>query len=102
MKKYASTLLMLRNAKPKVRKAAIAKANKNLINSLCECSRNILKGTVPLKKAHVRRLKRYKNDLRTLNKKRISLKKKKIILQKGGFLGALLNPLVGLLVSLTR
>jgi hypothetical protein len=39
------------------------------------------------------KLKRNKAGLRALTKKSVSLKKKKAILQKGGFLGSLLAPI---------
>ena len=61
MRRYASTLLMLQNAKPKVKRMVIHKADKKLMNCLCECRRNILKGTVPISKAQLRDLKDMKN-----------------------------------------
>ena len=102
MRRYASTLLMLQNANPKVKRMVIHKAGKELMNCLCECGRNILKGTVPISKAQLRDLKRYEKHLRCINKKSVSIKKKKLILQKGGFLGTFLKPLVGMLLDLTK
>ena len=102
VKKYAATLRVLSRAKPKVKRMVIAKADKQFMNCLCECGKNILKGNVPLTPLQLRALRPYKNHLRDLVRKKVSLKKKKIILQKGGFIGALLRPLTKLLLSLTK
>ena len=55
------------------------KAGKELINCLCECGRNILKGTVPISKSHIRDLKRYKRHLRCIDRlrKKVSLHRTK-------------------------
>ena len=76
MRRYASTLLMLQNAKPEVKRMVIQKAGKELMNCLCECGRNILKGTVPISKAQLRDLKRYEKHLRCIDKKSVSLKRR--------------------------
>jgi hypothetical protein len=61
----------------------------------------VLKGNVPLTTKEKSRLKKHKNKLRTLVKKKVSLSKKKDIIQSGGgFLGALLMPVASLLGSL--
>ena len=44
--------------------------------------------------------KPYKNSLRVLTKKKISRERKRALLQKGGFLGALLTPLGGILSTI--
>jgi hypothetical protein len=43
-----------------------------------------------------------KTPLRALTKKSVSLKKKKVILQKGGFLGSLLAPIASVVAPLTH
>ena len=48
VKKYASTLRVLSRAKPKVKRIVIGKADKQFMNCLCECGKNVLKGNVPL------------------------------------------------------
>ena len=101
VKKYATTLRVLSRAKPKVKRMVIAKADKQFMNCLCECGKNVLKGNVPLTPRQLQALRPYKNHLRDLVRKKVSLKKK-IILQKGGFIGALLRPLSKLLLSLTK
>ena len=65
-----------------------------LVKLLSECALNILKGTVVLKKAQKERLRRHRKNLRALAKTSTSLKKKKEIIQKGGFLPGLLAGII--------
>jgi len=74
-------------------KAVVGAADNDLICCLCECAQNILNGNVPLNKTHLRKLKRYKTDVRKLVERRTGKHQKKKILQKGGFLPALLAPI---------
>lgn len=93
-------LNVLSAAKPALVKAILKEAKPDLINTLCECSLNILKGNVRLTAAQKKQLSRHKQSLRCLSKKGVSLKKRKQILQKGGFIGALLKPVLGVLGGL--
>ena len=93
LKKHAHLLKVLAHAKPQMCKAIVQAADKNLIICLCECAQNLLKGNVPLSKAQLKKLKQYRKEVRTLAQKRTSQSKRKEILQKGGFLPALLAPI---------
>ena len=93
LKKHAELLNLLAKAKPKLRKAIIGAADHDLIMCLCECAQNLLNGNVPMCSRHLKRLQRYRSDVRQLVKKRTAQRKKKKILQKGGFLSALLAPI---------
>ena len=76
-------------------------ASKELIACVCECALNILNGNVSLKPADKRKLKKYKHHIRALSTKKLSVqKKKKNLHQKGGFLGALLTPVLSALGGL--
>jgi len=55
-----------------------------------------LRGNVPLTSKQTTKLRRNKKNLRSLATKKTSLKKKRQILQKGGFLAALLPPVLWL------
>ncbi len=99
LEKHADILRVLARANPKMTKAIIGAADGKLINCLCECAHNVLKGNVPLGHSHLRKLKRCRADVRTLVNKRISKAKKKRILQKGGFLGALLAPVAATVLA---
>ena len=66
-------------------------ANTAEIRAISECIQNILQGNVPLQSQHLKQMKRYKNLLRSFAKRCYSAKKKKsLIKQKGGFIGALI------------
>ena len=79
----------------------IGKADKELINCICECALNILKGSVPLKPQDKKKLIKRKRDLRALTSKSTSIVDKKRIIQKGnGFLPMLLRPIIATLGSL--
>jgi hypothetical protein len=100
IKRNAELLKLLSNAKPGVASAIIKGAPPDLITTLCECSLNVLKGNVRMSPAQKRKLARHKINLRTLAQRRCSAKKRKQILQKGGFLGALLKPVLGTIFKL--
>ena len=94
-------LKVLSKATPKQRRAVLEGANKDLINAICECALNCLKGNVQLTPLQKKKLTRHKQTLRSLaNKKYPLAKKKKVLVQNGGFLGFLLKPILGSLASL--
>ena len=99
VRRHADTLAFLSKAKPSTCKAIIKAADKDLVNCLCECAHNILQGTVDLTKPQKTKLARHKQDLRSIAKKPTSLKRKQQILQKGGFLPALLAPLLAPVIA---
>jgi hypothetical protein len=94
MKKIKSnfnTLQLLKDAKPKLRKAIIANCTPELVKCICECVVNVLKGNLTLSSFAKRKIQKHKGQLRKVAYKSVSLaKKKRIILQKGGFIGQLL------------
>ena len=81
-------------------KTILKNAPPDLVRALCECSLNVLKGNIKLNATQKKRLRRYKNILRTLATKKPTTKTRKQMLQKGGFIGALLGPVLGVLGSL--
>ena len=93
LKKNAQMLGVLAHAPPQMCKAIIGAADCELMTCLCECAQSILNGNVPLTKSHLKHLQWYCSDVCTLAKKRAPKHKKKKILQKGGFLSALLAPI---------
>lgn len=97
LKRHCSTLKRLAKSKPSVTKPIIKGASKDLINTLSECSYNVLQGVVPLSTKQQQKLRRYKTKLRECANKRVSQKRKKAILMRGGFLGTLLNPIISIL-----
>ena len=73
-------------------------AGKELVHCICDCVLNVLNGNIPLEYEEKERLRRHRKCLRELVKKKTSDKKRKHLIQEGGFLGALI-PILGGLVS---
>jgi len=67
---------------------------------ICECVKNLLLGNVPLSATQKKRLSSKKKALREIVLKKTSLRKKKSLIQRGGFLGALLGPIISILGGL--
>ena len=99
LEKHLPTIALLSHCQPCVVKKFIQNSDKKLINAICECSKNILSGNVTLNDEEFKRLKKYQKHLRLLATRKTPLKQKKEIVQKGGFLPALIAPLIGLLGS---
>ena len=92
---------MLNSVSPKERKRLMKNAcSSDFVKCVNECASNIIKGNVPLTTSQKGQLLRRKRLLKKLVLKKTSLKNKKKIVQTGGFLGALLGPIVSVLGSL--
>src|SRR5688572_13422310 len=101
LKKFTPYLRVLQKSSPKVRnKLAKKHCSPEFIKCICECAKNVLVGNVALSAEHKRRLERHKRSLRKLILKKTSMKAKKKLIQSGGFLGALLGPIVKVLGGL--
>lgn len=98
--KNADILRAICHLNAKQRSALLSKANPELIRCICECAFNILKGNVPLEKKYKTRLRKHAPILRKLvNRSDNFSKKKKIIVQNGGFLPSLLIPIVSTILT---
>lgn len=97
LNKHGEILKFLGRAKPNTVKPIIKAASPELVRALCECCHNVLKGNVRVTPAQKKRLSRHKRNLRALVQRKTSLKKRKQILQEGGFIGALLGPVLSVL-----
>src|ERR1051325_539042 len=101
LKKFAPYLKLLHKAIPKVRRVMLKNhCSDKFVSCICECAANLLKGTVSLTPAQKTQLSRRKRLLRKLVLKKASLKVKRKIIQTGGFLGAILGPIVKVLGGL--
>ena len=68
-KKYIALLEALRHSDKNRRLALLRSADKKLIQYICECALNVLKGVVTIKETQKQKLKKYKRTLRKLVKK---------------------------------
>src|SRR6218665_1166162 len=89
LEKYLAMFKILKKASPKVRRQILKNCTRSLLCSICECEKNVLRGTVPYSKAQKRKLVRRL----VRNKTRVAEKKK--LVQSGGFLSVLIPPIAG-------
>lgn len=93
-------LHVLKNATPKARKAILQTADDDLIKALLECVINTLNGNHKVTPKVKSKLCKFKNCFRKLANPKVSLKKKrKLLIQKGGFLIPLLTSILSGLVG---
>jgi len=102
LEKYSTYLRKLHKANNRDRKKMLKKlkGDKEFVKCLCECAKNIIKGNVKLTDAQKQKICRRKQSFRKLALKKTSLREKQKIVQSGGFLGALLGPIVSVLGSI--
>ncbi|CAH1240723.1 Hypp6079 [Branchiostoma lanceolatum] len=99
--RHADCLRVLSKANPKLRKAILSSVPNDLLKSICDCSHNVLSGNIRLTPGQKRGLSRHKNTLRQLSNKKIPLsRKRRTLIQKGGFLSLLLSPIISAITSL--
>lgn len=95
LRNNSEVLHVLKKAAPKFRKQLLKQADKELITTICECCLNVIKGHVRLTTGQKKKLAPHKKHIRQLADKKLShTKRKRLIIQKGGFLGALLAPVL--------
>lgn len=99
--KHIHLLDALAKAKPSERKILLKNSNFGVVKSIVECIENVLNGNVKLDKNRLKKLKKYKNQLRKIyaSGKKWTSKKKVIIQTGGGFLPALLLPVISAIAS---
>jgi hypothetical protein len=99
MKEFFPRLKRFKRANASTRQKMIQSCDKHTIDCFCECVMNAIKGNVPLKRNQSECLRRHKRILYKLLLKKTPVKLKKKILQTGGFLGALIAPVLSFLAS---
>lgn len=101
LRTHGDILKVLAKCKTRQRKALLQNITPGLLKCLCECSLNVLKGNVKLSPSQKRLLSRHKKVLRSLADRKTSVKRKKqLLIQKGGFLPALLGPILSTIAGL--
>ena len=103
VQKNLSTLKFLAKCHPKIRKAILKYSDNDLIIAISECVLNCLKGNIEVKSDVTEELLKYKNTLRQLSKKQKGVRsniKKKLLIQKGGFLPIILPTILSFFSNL--
>ena len=100
VRKHAVHLKMLKDANPALRRKILTFGGNELLTCICEVCKNILNANVPLTQPQMRSLRRHKHNLRKIVLKGTPKKVKTKIIQTGGFLPAILGPIISLLGGL--
>lgn len=101
VKNHADFLKVLASCSPKQRKALMQNVSPSLLKCLCECCLNVLKGNVKLTTTQKQSLSRHRKVLREMSDRKVPVKRKKrIVVQKGGFLPLLLKPILSTLAGI--
>ncbi|XP_055347694.1 baculoviral IAP repeat-containing protein 3-like [Paramacrobiotus metropolitanus] len=100
VKALAPLVITLQSLKPKQRKVLMGYLSKSQLKAMEEVAVNIVKNTVELSPAHLDKCKRHRKALKLIALRRYPLKEKRKILQRGGFIGAILPVIAGVLTSL--
>lgn len=100
IEKQQDMLKALSHCKLKIRKAILKNADKDLVDAICHCVYNMLHGNVELSETQKGELYKYRHTLRKLIQKQNLNKKKKILVQNGGFLQFLIPAAVSGIASI--
>jgi len=101
VRKYLPVLRRINKLGEKAKRNFVRKCDRGFLDCIRECAKNVLKGNVPLTDRQMTKLRRSRKDLRALSIGKTTLRNKcRRILQKGGFLNALLPPTLGVLANL--
>lgn len=93
-------LYTLKESNGTLQKHIINHSKPDLVKSLCEICVNTLNGNVKLTGGQLKKLKRYKKEIRMMAQPKVSLsRKKKVLVQTGGFLPALVGALVSAVIG---
>ena len=95
IKRQTNMLELISRSKVKLRKAILTNADKDLVEAICHLVFNLLKGNIHLSEKEKQKLSNYRKTLRNLVKKSSFKEKKKILVQKGGFLEYLIPAAIG-------
>ena len=97
MRSNYHALHVLKTATPKLRKAIVSNCDRELVNSICEC---VLNGNVRLPSCVARKLRKQGRPTQGGRQASPLSGKKKLIVQRGGFLLPLLSAVLPALATL--
>lgn len=94
LKRNYDSLKLLSSCPKKLRNSIIKSGSKDLIDTICECVFNLLNGNIDLPPIEIQKFEKQKSSLRKLLKNTSLKEKKKVLVQKGGFLQILLPAII--------
>ena len=100
VKEHFFIILGLKALSDEVKKSIMKNASKDLILALMEIVSNVIYGNVDISSEHVRELKKHAKILQEMANRKTSMKRRREIVQQGGFLAALAGPLLAAVTPL--
>ena len=97
---HAGILEYLRTLPQKDQKRMISVASRPLVNCLSEICLNLIKQNIPLSPADISKLKKYEKEIRMLANRKVSLKRRKQVVTRGGVLSTLISILPSIIGGL--
>jgi hypothetical protein len=99
IRKNAESLKTLSKASKSIQKTLLTNASRDLVLTLVECARIILKGDITLTDRQLNALRPYERMLKRFVGARTPLDEKRCLAQQGGFIGMILKPLIPALLK---
>ena len=100
--RYATSLEALHKAGAQVRRSVLSRGKREIVLVLVECARMLIRNKRRLTEGQLRKLRAKTEQVYDLINPRTSLARRRQILQTGGFIGALLSPVLSLLSPILR
>ncbi len=101
LKKNIDLLKVLSKSDSRLRKAILANAGTDTVRCICDCTHNVLNGNLKLTPKQRRNLTRHRAALRQLTNKSVGIEqKRKLLVQRGGLVSAVLAPILAIAASL--
>jgi len=100
MAQLVPELKHIKRLTPKKRRKYLETCSEHVLDGICECIKNLNAGNIPLNGKQFNGLRHHKHALRKLARKELPRRKRRKIVQKGGFLPLLLQAAIPLLTSL--
>lgn len=95
-----SLMKILSKASAPVQKQVLKHCDASLTKAICECTKNVISGRVPVSRRHFKKLQPYAAYLRKLTDRATPLSgKTRIVKQHGGFLATLLSALLPMIIG---
>lgn len=99
VKKYLPTLQLLAKCDKHTANSVVKSAKPEFLSCVSDICHNILQDRVKLSPKEKQKLFKYKQQIRKIAKKSTTQKSKRELIQKGGFLAAILGPLLGSIIG---
>ena len=99
VRQHIEFLSYLKSIPPRRQKLLLKAADKEILSALAEICLNLIKKNCPLTKGQIKKLIPYEKQIYEMSLRKKSVAYKKSLVQKGGFVSALLSTILPALVS---